>query len=293
VSYLESVTAVTINLALGTGKGEGTDTLSSIENIVGSSLDDILTGNGDNNAIDGGAGNDTLAGGAGNDVLDGAEGIDTASYSAATQRMVVNLLQGTATGEGTDTLRNIEDLVGSNFADQLIGNAGANRIAGGNGLDVVTLGGGDDIFVAEIGATKSILRTGTMSVDIITDFDALGDDKIDLTGLNALFSFKGTDANKNAGDLTYKVYTSVNGAENALGIDIDGNPGASNIAGPVTVVYGNTNGGAADFAIILLNTGKVDADDFDFGNAALLQSDFGSADMQVLSGAWLATTHFA
>ena len=83
-------------------------------------------------------------------------------------------------------------------------------------------------------------------------------------------TFRGTDANKNPGDLTYKTYTSVKGAEKALGIDIDGQPGASGIGGPVTVVYGNTDGGSADFALILLNTSSVDTSDFDFDGAASL-----------------------
>ena len=107
-----------------------------------------------------------------------------------------------------------------------------------------------------------------MSVDIITDFDAAGDDLIDLSNIDQSFTFRGTNANKNDGDLTYKTYTSVNGAENALGFDIDGQPGASGISGPVTVVYGNVDGGAPDFAIILLNTSSVSASDFIFADPA-------------------------
>ena len=131
-----------------------------------------------------------------------------------------------------------------------------------------------------------------MSVDIITDFDALGDDVVDLSGLGVAMTFRGTDANKNAGDLTYKTYTSVNGAEKALGIDIDGQPGASGVSGPVTVVYGNTDGGSADFAIILLNTSSVDAGDFDFDGAASLAglstSSVGATDFQFSDPAALA-----
>ena len=89
-------------------------------------------------------------------------------------------------------------------------------------------------------------------------------DLIDLRGLGS-FHFDGTNANKDAGDLTYKTFASINGAENALGFDIDGHSGPSTISGPVTVVYGNLGGGAADLAIILLNTGNVDPGDFIFG----------------------------
>ena len=36
----------------------------------------------------------------------------------------------------------------------LRGGAGVDTVTGGDGLDVATLGGGNDIFVAEIAATK-------------------------------------------------------------------------------------------------------------------------------------------
>ena len=117
--------------------------------------------------------------------------------------------------------------------------AGVDTVTGGDGLDVATLGSGNDVFVAEVGATKIATKIGTMSVDIITDFDAAGNDLIDLSNIDQLFTFRGTNANKNDGDLTYKTYNSINGAENALGIDIDGQPGASGVGGPVTVVFGN------------------------------------------------------
>ena len=42
--------------------GDGTDTLSSIENLTGGSGNDTLTGNGSDNVLTGGAGDDTLAG---------------------------------------------------------------------------------------------------------------------------------------------------------------------------------------------------------------------------------------
>lgn len=245
-----------------------------IENATGGSGNDVLLGNDANNVLTGNVGNDSLM---------GRGGLDTANYANASGGVTVNLADGTATGaDGTDTLDSIENIIGSAFDDTLIGNAGANNIVagggadtvtGGDGLDVVTLGAGDDTFIAEFGTTKTTLKTGTMSVDIITDFDGSGNDVIDVSGLG--LTFKGTAANKNASDLTYKTYTSVNGAENALGFDIDGQPGASGVSGPVTVVYGNNNGGSPDFAIILLNTSSVDASDFLFGTSSALMASSG------------------
>jgi Ca2+-binding RTX toxin-like protein len=262
--------------------GPGADTLR------GEAGGDRLDGGSERDVAYGGEGADLLNGGAGDDTLDGGNGIDTATYASAAAAVTVSLAIAAAQatgGAGSDTLASIENLVGSSFDDRLAGNDGSNVIRGGggkdlilggggndfifggDGVDVVTLGAGDDVFIAEIGASLSTLKTGRMPVDIITDFDAMGDDLIDVSGLGTAFNFRGTDANKNAGDLTYKVYDSANGAENALGFDIDGNPGASNVAGPVTVVYGNTNGGAVDFAIVLLNTSSVTASDFIFSEA--------------------------
>ena len=85
--YVESDAGVTINLAAGTAEGghaEG-DTLINIENIVGSSFNDILIGDNNENeiwgdgghdVIHGGAGDDILLGGAGNDWLTGGDGKD-------------------------------------------------------------------------------------------------------------------------------------------------------------------------------------------------------------------------
>ncbi|MBL8573850.1 MAG: calcium-binding protein, partial [Hyphomicrobiaceae bacterium] len=65
VSYAASATGVTVNLATQAASGgEATgDTLSGIENVVGSALADQLTGSGDANTIAAGSGDDTVIGG--------------------------------------------------------------------------------------------------------------------------------------------------------------------------------------------------------------------------------------
>lgn len=161
-------------------------------------------------------------------------------------------------GVGNDTM------TGNALNNFLSGGAGDDIIKGGAGIDVISLGAGNDIFKAEISADKTTFKgptKGKMSMDIITDFTT-GQDHIDLTGLGSM-AFKGSAATKGH-DLTFKTFDSVNGAESALGIDIDGHQGASDIAGPVTVVFGNVDGGDADFAIVLLNHSGVTASDFIF-----------------------------
>ncbi|WP_114947049.1 M10 family metallopeptidase [Microvirga calopogonii] len=59
------------------------DTRSLIENAVGGSGNDTITGNDAANSLKGGAGNDRLFGGTGNDALDGGIGDDTAVFSGA------------------------------------------------------------------------------------------------------------------------------------------------------------------------------------------------------------------
>ncbi len=85
-SYVRSTVAVDVNLTRATqvgGHAQG-DVLVSIENLVGSNLNDVLTGDAIANILDGGAGNDILRGGAGNDILRGGLGNDTLVGAPAT-----------------------------------------------------------------------------------------------------------------------------------------------------------------------------------------------------------------
>ncbi|HVY57261.1 MAG TPA: calcium-binding protein [Xanthobacteraceae bacterium] len=77
--YGKSGVAVTVNLATGTATGGDAehDTLSSIENLTGSTFNDKLLGNTGANHLVGGAGDDVLTGGGGKDVLTGGTGADT------------------------------------------------------------------------------------------------------------------------------------------------------------------------------------------------------------------------
>ncbi|MGH3052230.1 MAG: calcium-binding protein, partial [Gaiellaceae bacterium] len=85
VYYTHSPRSVAVNLAAGTGRGWGADTLVSLERVDGSPYADVLTGNSAVNRLDGGLGGDRLygregrdrlLGGAGRDRLDGGPGRD-------------------------------------------------------------------------------------------------------------------------------------------------------------------------------------------------------------------------
>lgn len=177
--YSRCGAAVSVDLARGRATGDGTDTLSSIENATGSMGDDTLTGNGGANVLDGGAGNDRLAGGGGNDRLLGGDGSDS--------------LEG---GAGNDALG---------------GGSGDDVLIGGRGADVLTGDAGADQFVFRDLAEST---AGSAGRDTIADFSHAQGDLIDLSGLDANaglsgdqgFIFLGAGAfTHHAGELRYQV----------------------------------------------------------------------------------------
>ncbi len=159
-AWFDSAAApVVADLAAGTATGEGSDTLSGIEDVSGSDFDDTLTGDATGNLLIGGAGNDVidgsggddaLVGGDGDDTLGGGDGEDSVLYILASDQVRADLTAGTATGEGSDTLSGIEDLFGSDYDDTLIGDAGPNVFYGGfAGDDTISGAGGDDALIGD------------------------------------------------------------------------------------------------------------------------------------------------
>jgi hypothetical protein len=77
--YIDASAGVTVSLAVTNAQntgGDGTDTLNSIENLIGSAFDDTLTGNSSDNVLNGYAGHDHINGGGGNDTIIGGLGDD-------------------------------------------------------------------------------------------------------------------------------------------------------------------------------------------------------------------------
>ena len=63
--------AVNVNLLAGSAVGQGTDTLTGMENVIGSLGNDTITGDLADNELFGRSGDDDLTGGSGTDVLEG------------------------------------------------------------------------------------------------------------------------------------------------------------------------------------------------------------------------------
>lgn len=174
VLYGAQTSSLVLNLSSSAGQfiaGAGTDTLLSIEGVesgagddvlVGSSVANVLHGAAGNDRLDGAGDNDTLIGGEGNDTLDGGLGNNTASYQTSTVSVKVTLettqAQNTLAA-GTDTLLNIQNLLGGSGNDSLIGNAQANLLNGSSGNDSLLGGAGSDSLRG--GAGTDTLAGGT------------------------------------------------------------------------------------------------------------------------------------
>lgn len=260
--YFDASSEVNVNLSTGlvTG-GSGTDTLISIERVLGSRFDDVLIGS---NA------NESFLGGFGDDIINGGGGIDTVEYGFVGSRVVVDLDSGFATGgAGTDFISNVENIKGSIFDDILTGNFGANVINGDNGNDILSGGAGADTLTGGQGTDLFAFQFGQSTVsasDRITDF-TIGTDAI------GLFSSDGSTvitpssftraADKTATtllNLVNQVFTDANGAvagNQALGVNgaalVKVTSGA--IAGTYLAVNDSTAGFQANSDLLVNLTG--------------------------------------
>ena len=114
--YSSAPFGVVVDLALGVSAGgDGSDSISGVENVTGSDYDDELSGDsgpnvlrgrpgfddldgrGGDDSLNGGSQDDFLTGGPGDDALIGGNGIDVADYSGAA---------GSSNGEPRDGYRN-------------------------------------------------------------------------------------------------------------------------------------------------------------------------------------------
>ncbi|MGI9434594.1 MAG: putative Ig domain-containing protein [Geminicoccaceae bacterium] len=117
VSYEQSNQAIRIDLGANMASGghaEG-DVINNIEQVVGSTFDDVLIGDHEDNTLSGGAGNDQIDAGQGDDTVIGGDGDDV--------------------------------IIGGQGDDMLIGGAGNDILDGGDGADhfLLMMAQGNDI----------------------------------------------------------------------------------------------------------------------------------------------------
>lgn len=137
-AFLASPVGVTADLASGTASGEGADTMTGIEALMGSDHADHLLGNGVLNA---------LFSGLGADVLDGRGGNDFVFLSNAPGPVEIDLGDDKYTGGGL--ARRIENVVGSPYDDVIYGDSSYSYLDGAEGVDAVDGIDGSDTCIAE------------------------------------------------------------------------------------------------------------------------------------------------
>ncbi|WP_109467539.1 calcium-binding protein [Albibacillus kandeliae] len=230
VTFNNDPGGVVANLLKGTATdGWGnTDTLNSIEMLRGSAYDDKLIGNNGGNILRGLAGDDLLNGGKGRDEVR----YDRDDRYGGDSGVTVNLQKEFATdGFGDrDTVRNVENVRGSDYNDRIIGDGKANelegeggsdklygmngrdKLFGGAGRDLLNGGNGNDDLYGNGGADKFVFK-GNFGHDTIHDFQTGGTkERIDLSAIDEIRSFR---------DLKNNHLTKVDG--NAVITDDDGN----------------------------------------------------------------------
>uniref|UniRef100_UPI003B589888 beta strand repeat-containing protein n=1 Tax=Brevundimonas sp. FT23028 TaxID=3393748 RepID=UPI003B589888 len=191
VNYYDSSEGVYVDLLFNNAQsGAEGDTFSGIENLTGSSHDDILLGGDPDNLLRGGDGNDDLIGddgddvlrgdagddqlfgGQGNDslfggdgddfledrigqnILDGGDGFDIASYDELDEDLEIDLFTGFNSRE--DTLISIEGIAGGDGNDRLTGDDGDNALYGSYGDDWLAGGGGADLLNGGAGGFDTV-----------------------------------------------------------------------------------------------------------------------------------------
>lgn len=244
---------IKIDMTAGTVTGAeiGNDQIINIENVVTGSGDNEINCDAEANVVIAGAGDDDVELGAGddvavatnldgNDTYDGGDGVDTLDLSATAADSVVDLDAGTATSAaiGTDTIEDIENVIGGSGDDTFIANEEQNEFTGGDGADTFVFASTSDSDASE-GET-----------DHITDFEV--GDKIDVSAIDAdetksgqqLFEFAGEKEKfEKAGELRFRHESQEDGDH--------------------TIVLGNTDDDLdEDFAIDLWGWYSLSASDF-------------------------------
>ncbi len=315
VSYINATAAVTVSLEKTTQQntnGAGRDTITKIENLIGSDFNDNLKGKSGPNQLNGGVGNDRIDGRGGADVMIGGLGNDIYNVNNAGDIVTEN------PGEGTDKINsrvtytlpdNVEDLIlkggasingiGNDLKNKLIGNSAVNQLEGGVGDDRLDGKAGADTMIGGLG--KDIYVVDNVG-DIVIENASEGRDtiksivtytlpnnveKLTLTGGSAIDGMGNSANNTLTGNSAPNLLTGDAGNDK-----LDGKGGNNILTGGAGKdIFKFTTGGhidtITDFDVprdtiqldnavftALTSTGTLAADQFIIGTVALDANDF-------------------
>jgi Ca2+-binding RTX toxin-like protein len=196
IDFANETVGAIVNLTLGTASGFGADTLSNFNRFIGGDHGDTVTGTTSNDTLTGGQGADMFYATLGSDSINGGLGTpsNTINFAnAGTHQVVVNLGSGTATGFGTDTLTNIQNVIGTNNGDTITGSTASNSIQGGTGNDIFYASLGNDTYGG--GGGSDTLSYSTLGGGITLDIahGTSTDGANDTDSFNSITTFIGTD----------------------------------------------------------------------------------------------------
>ena len=183
LAFTQATGAVTVTFSgggTGTASGSdiGTDSFTGVNQVRGSNQNDTFTGSNSSETFEGYAGNDSITGGGG---FDQARYDNNNGNAPLTVGMTYSMAAGTASAiggnantaanHGTDTLRSIESIRGTNMADVYdatgYGGAGALNVGNSGTLNEFEGGGGNDTITGNGNTRISYFNsTGAVTVDL-------------------------------------------------------------------------------------------------------------------------------
>ncbi len=245
ITYALATAAVTVSLNITTQQntlGAALDTITAVENLIGSSFADNLTGNSTYNILDGRAGNDVLRGWSGADTMIGGPGNDTMYVENTRDAVIEKPNEGSDTVSSTITYTlpiNVEKLIltgttgingtGNELANVITGNGAANQLNGQAGNDTLDGGAGNDALTGWSGADTMIGGAGNDLYfvenvgDVVTEILSQG---IDTVSSRLTYTLPA-----NVENLTLTATAVINGTGNELANVITGNSAVNQLNG--------------------------------------------------------------
>jgi Ca2+-binding RTX toxin-like protein len=244
---------------------------------LGGSLADYIFGGYGDDDFSGGPGNDTMDGGFRDETNfygDGSPDFDTVNYlrDGGAGGVVVNLATGVATDThgNTDTLLNIEMVIGTQAADSITGDIYGELFQGFNGNDTIDGGGGNDeirynqetgTFAVNVNLTTGIATDTYGSTDTLINIE-------NVRGTSRADTIVGNALNNNLRGLSGA--DTLNGGDGIDTVDyrrdVDAGGGAS-IRVNLTTGIARDGFGFTDTLISIENVGGTNFDDRVVGSA--------------------------